>query len=153
MSARDLVLGAFRFEPPDRIPRFDNFWEYPEEWARRLGPAAALSDIRIWVPEEGAFCTRARPLKEEGGWVYEVDPWGRTGGMCNTHTLVNGPASQVEAEARALIDLSQEGGLVIGTHSISPEIPLELYEAYHRTCQTYGHYRQRLAVSPEERRR
>lgn len=359
-NARDLVLGAFRFEPPPRIPRFDNFWEYPQSWAQRLGPAHALSDIAIWVPEEGAFCTRARLLKEEQGWIYEVDTWGRTirrrrdayfvetlevpippgtdpeqlrfdspaldqrylkaptenetlallatdkerhcvfgktggpylrttfvrgeeqflldiagdpplaraladrmadhliglareqlrrwslhdtgvwiyddmaynegpmfspasfeqvflpgyrrmirafkeagarwvllhsdgnilpildmlveagidglnplekragmhaefirrryprliltGGMCNTHTLVEGPAAAVEAEARELIDLGQEGGLVIGTHSISPEIPLAHYEAYHHTCQTYGNYRQRLAVPQDEQR-
>jgi len=354
-SARDLVLGAFAFEPPSRIPRFDNFWEYPASWEERLGPAHALSDIAIWVPEEGAFCTRARFLKEEGGWIYEVDPWGRTvrrrqgaffvetlevpilptadidritfdppaldqrylkapteaqtlqllaadkerhcvfgktggpylrttyvrgeeqflldiagdpplaralaekmadhliglareqlqrwslqdtgvwiyddmaynegpmfsprsfeqvflpayrrmvrefkaagaryvllhsdgnilpildmlveagidglnplekragmdaalircryprliltGGMCNTHTLVHGPAAAVEAEARELIDLGEEGGLVIGTHSISPEIPLEHYQAYHHTCRTYGDYRSRLTAA------
>jgi len=355
LSPRERVLAACRFERPDRIPRFDNFWEFPPQWEQRLGPAEALSDVRIWVPEEGAFPTRARRLKEENGWVYQVDNWGRTtrqrpgayfvetlavpipagadpdkisfdppaldqrylkegdearnleilhrdkqrhcvfgktggpylrttfvrgeeqflldmagdpglaraladkmadhligiareelcrwslqdtgvwiyddmayndgpmfspeafekiflpgyrrmireykaagaryvflhsdgnilplldmlveagidglnplekragmeagqirrryprlvltGGMCNTDTLRNGPASRVEAEARALIDLGQDGGLVIGTHSISPEIPLELFTAYHHTCLTYGDYRQRSAIS------
>ncbi len=360
-SARDLVLGAFGFEAPERIPRFDNFWEYPASWAQRLGPAHGLSDIAIWVPEEGAFCTRARHLREEAGWIYEADTWGRTirrrqgayfvetlqvpippgtdpdqitfdspaldsrylkaateaetlallaadkaqhcvfgktggpylrttfvrgeeqflldiagdpplaralaekmadhliglaqeqlrrwslhdtgvwiyddmaynegpmfsprsfeqvflpayqrmirafkeadarwvllhsdgdilpildmlveagidglnplekragmdaalirrhyprliltGGMCNTHTLVHGPAAAVEAEARELIDLGQQGGLVIGTHSISPEIPFEFYETYHHTCQTYGNFRQRPAVSQSDEER
>jgi uroporphyrinogen-III decarboxylase len=75
-----------------------------------------------------------------------------TGGMCNTHTLVHGPARRVEAEARELIDLGQEGELVIGTHSIGPEIPLEFCEAYHHACQTYGNYHQRPAVSQSARR-
>jgi hypothetical protein len=32
------------------------------------------------------------------------------------------------------------GGFVIGTHSISPEIQLEYFEIYDRTCRTYGNY-------------
>jgi uroporphyrinogen decarboxylase len=65
-----------------------------------------------------------------------------TGGMCNTDTLVHGPAERVEEEARELIDMGRDGGVVIGTHSISPEVPLEYFEAYHRTCQTYGRFRE-----------
>jgi uroporphyrinogen-III decarboxylase len=60
------------------------------------------------------------------------------GGMDNSDTLLNGPAERVRAEARAIIDLGRDGGVIIGTHSISPEIPLELYRAYHETCRTYG---------------
>ena len=63
-----------------------------------------------------------------------------TGGMCNTDTLVNGPAERVEKETKELIDLGRNGGLVIGTHSISPEIPLDYFEIYHRACNTYGNY-------------
>ena len=40
--------------------------------------------------------------------------------------------------ARDIIDLGRDGGVVIGTHSISPEIPLEHFVAYHHTCRTYG---------------
>ena len=58
--------------------------------------------------------------------------------MDNTDTLVHGPADRVRAEARAIIDLGRDGGVIIGTHSISPEIPFELYCAYHETCRTYG---------------
>jgi uroporphyrinogen decarboxylase len=63
-----------------------------------------------------------------------------TGGMDNTDTLVNGPISRIRAEAREIIDLGRDGGVVIGTHSISPEIPLENYLAYHRFCQRYGDF-------------
>jgi hypothetical protein len=60
--------------------------------------------------------------------------------MCNTDTLVNGPAERVEKKTGELIDLGRNGGFVIGTHSISPEIPLEYFEIYDRTCRTYGNY-------------
>lgn len=349
MTARERVLAACAFQPPDRIPRFDNFWEYPDTWRERLGPPEGLTDIAIWVPDETTFPSRVRTLKEAGGWVYEVDGWGRvirrrpgayfvetlevplpvgcdpdsvvfdppdleerylqgqpdwpallrelveakqrfcvfgktggpylrttfvrgetqflmdmaadpglaqaiadrvadhltavgleelhrwglqdtgiwiyddmaynrgpmfspaafeqvllpayrrmvraykqagaryvflhsdgdirplldmlvdagidglnplerrahmdmvqirqryprlvlTGGMCNTNTLVYGPIAKIEAEAREIIDLGREGGIVIGTHSISPEIPLEHFVAYHETCLKYGQF-------------
>ena len=60
------------------------------------------------------------------------------GGMDNTDTLLNGPVSRIVAETRAIIDAGREGGVIIGTHSISPEIPLENYLAYHETCLTHG---------------
>jgi len=347
-ESKDRVLTAFEFRPPGRIPRFDGFWEYPEEWRNRLGPIEELSDISIWVPNEGTFPTRERTIREDGDHMYLVDSWGRTvrqkrgayfcetlevpipqgvdpdsvrfdppdldqrylmadtpeetsanlrrdkarycvfgktggpylrttllrgeeqflmdiaadpplaraladkmadhligvareeirrwalhdtgvwiyddmaynsgpmfspesfekvflpayrrmvmeyksagakyvvlhsdgnilpildmlvdagidglnplekragmdaaairkrhprlvltGGMCNTDTLVNGPPERIEKEARDLIDLGREGGFVIGTHSVSPEIPLEHFETYHRICLTYGDF-------------
>ena len=78
MNSRERILTAFDFQPPDRIPRFDNFWEFPAAWERRLGPPEEMSDIRIWVPDESAFPTGSRVLKESSGWVYRVEPWGRT---------------------------------------------------------------------------
>jgi len=63
-----------------------------------------------------------------------------TGGMCNTCTLLKGPLSRIEAEAREIIELGRSGGVVIGTHSISPEVPLEHYVAYRRVCETFGVY-------------
>lgn len=64
-----------------------------------------------------------------------------TGGMCNTDTLVNGPVERIERETRELIDLGRDGGLVIGSHSIGPEVPLDHFRAYDRTCRTYGNFR------------
>lgn len=347
LTSEERVLRACRFERPDRIPTFDCFWEYPATWRERLGPPEALTDIAIWVPDETSFPTRARLLKEELGWIYEVDGWGRTirrrpeayftetlevpipdgtdpdavifdppdldlrylqgqcdlaaadrllhaakkqycvfgktggpylrttfvrgeaqylldiagdpvlarvlaekmadhliavareemrrwslqttgiwiyddmaynhgpmfspqsfekvflpayrrmikaykeagaryvflhsdgdirpildmlvdagldglnplerragmdiveirkryprlilaGGMCNTNTLINGPVDRVRAEAREIIDLGRDGGVIIGTHSLSPEVPLEYFAAYRETCLTYG---------------
>ena len=349
MTSAERVTTAFQFKPPDRIPRFDSFWEFSEEWAQRFGSVEDMNDICVWTPDEGTFPTRARKLKEENGWEYSVDYWGRTirekpdtyfvetlevpipsgtdpdsvqfdppdlddrylkagteeqtlaslqrdkdtyyvvgttggpylrttyvrgveqflmdiagdpslaralvdkmadhligiareqirrwslydtgvwisddmacnsgpmfspvsfekiflpayrrmvkaykeagakyvilhsdgnimpildmlvdagidglnpleqragmdiheirrryprliltGGMCNTDTLINGPAERIEREAKELIDMGRNGGVVIGTHSISPEIPLDYFEVYHRTCLAYGDYR------------
>jgi uroporphyrinogen-III decarboxylase len=63
------------------------------------------------------------------------------GGVDNTDTLINGPASRIESEVRNLIELGRDGGLIIGTHSISPEVPLDHFMAYHHACQTYGDFR------------
>ena len=359
MTATERVLAACRFQRPNRIPRFDGFWSYPQEWRDRFGDPAGLSDIAIWVPLEGTFPTRRRNLREEGGYLYSVDEWGRTirsrpgaffyetvevplpveadidkihfdppdldlrflqgqstlaeadkllsevkkqqcvfgktggpflrssfvrgeaqflmdiaadeplakaivdkvaehllavgleemkrwslqetgmwiyddlaynhgpmfspksfekiflpayrrmirgykqagakfvllhsdgnilplldmmvdagldginplerrsgmdvvkvreeyprliltGGMDNTDTLINGPVERVEAEARQIIDLGRQGGMIIGTHSISPEIPLEHFAAYDRVCRTYGDFTSQ--ETPHERR-
>ena len=63
-----------------------------------------------------------------------------TGGMCNTDTLINGPRERIVDQAKELIDMGRDGGVVIGTHSLSPEIPLEHYLAYHETCLEYGNF-------------
>ncbi len=353
MNSAERVLAACAFQPPDRIPRFDGFWDYPDVWRRRFGPPEGLSDIAIWVPDETTFPTRARFLKQDGGWIYEVDGWGRairrrpdayfvetlevplpegidpdsvsfdppdldarylqnqpdeaaalallartrqqqcvfgktggpylrstyargetqfltdiaqdwplaraiadkvadhltavgleelrrwslrdtgiwiyddmafnggpmfsprafervflpayrrmigaykaagaryvflhsdgnirplldmlidagidglnplerragmhlarirkrypnlvlTGGMCNTDTLVHGPVDRIAREAREIIDLGRGGGIVIGTHSIGPEIPLEHFAAYHETCLAHGNFQSGL---------
>ena len=64
-----------------------------------------------------------------------------TGGMCNTKTLVCGTPAEIEAEAREIIDLGRDGGIIIGTHSVSPEIPLENFMVYHETCKKYGNFK------------
>ena len=56
----------------------DCFWSYPESWRYRLGPLDSHSDVVIWCPNEGAFPSRARRLRQDGGYTYEVDRWGRT---------------------------------------------------------------------------
>jgi len=78
MSSKDRVLAACAFKPPDRIPRIEFFWEYPTSWEKRFGPVEALNDVIIWSPNEGTFLTGARRIKEDKGYIYEVDKWGRT---------------------------------------------------------------------------
>jgi uroporphyrinogen decarboxylase len=78
MSSKDRVLAACAFKPPDRIPRIEFFWEYSTSWEERFGPVEALNDVIIWSPNEGTFPTGARRIKEDNGYIYEIDKWGRT---------------------------------------------------------------------------
>jgi len=77
MTSEQRVLAACRFEPPDRIPRFDPFWEFPESWRQALGPVEDINDIEIWYPDETPVPSRARLLERRGDWIYEADGWGR----------------------------------------------------------------------------
>ena len=78
MTPKERVKSAYNFESPDRIPRFDGFWDYPDEWREQLGEASELSDIKIWVPNEGAFPSRDRKVREAGSETIRVNSWGAT---------------------------------------------------------------------------
>lgn len=60
------------------------------------------------------------------------------GGMCNSDVLVNGPAARIEAQARDILELARDGGVVIGAHSIGPDIPVDHYLAYLRCIGDTG---------------
>jgi hypothetical protein len=78
LDPREQVRRAWAFQAPGRIPRFDSFWQFPAEWRERLGPAEELTDMDIWVPNEGAFCTRERVVEETATHTVRVDTWGAT---------------------------------------------------------------------------
>jgi len=78
MNSHGRVLAACAFEQPDRIPVVDFFWSYPDSWQDLLGPVEAATDVVIWCPNEGTFPSRARRLRQERGYIYEIDRWGRT---------------------------------------------------------------------------
>lgn len=52
------------------------------------------------------------------------------GGMCNTHTLPFGSKQDIEREASAIREVGQDGGVIIGSHSIEGYIPVENYDYY-----------------------
>ena len=60
------------------------------------------------------------------------------GGMCNSHVLPQGPREAIGAQAREIIEVAGDGGVVIGAHSIGPDIPVEHYLHYHRTVEEEG---------------
>ncbi len=62
------------------------------------------------------------------------------GGMDNTGTLIQGPLRQIKAEACDIIDIGRAGGVIIGSASIGPDVPLKHYALYRDTCLTYGAY-------------
>ncbi|MFH0963397.1 MAG: uroporphyrinogen decarboxylase family protein [Planctomycetota bacterium] len=52
------------------------------------------------------------------------------GGMCNSVVLPRGPVEKVREQAERIIAAGRDGGVIIGAHSIGPDIPVEHYEAY-----------------------
>jgi len=85
-------------------------------------------------------------LHDTGAWIYDDMAYNEEP-MFSPRSFEQVFLPAYRRMVRELIDLGEEGGLVISTHSISPKIPLALYEVYHRTCPAYGNYRGRLAIS------
>ena len=52
------------------------------------------------------------------------------GGVCNTHILPNGDPAHIRAHVQEIAQAGRDGGLVIGTHSVGPDISLDSYELY-----------------------
>jgi len=80
----------------------------------------------MWLPE-----LRRKYWEKYGSRLILI------GGMCNAHTLPNGPISAIQAQAKAIISAGREGGVVIGSHSIGPDIPPEHYLAYDLVLQSH----------------
>ena len=80
ITSKERVLSCLAFETPDRIPRFESFWNYDDEWENALGPLENWNDVAIWMPNEGAYPSRECTISEgapAGTRIY-IDNWGRT---------------------------------------------------------------------------
>lgn len=53
------------------------------------------------------------------------------GGMCNIQVLAKGTRRQIEEQVRSIVEVGKDGGVIIGTHSIDEDIPVENYDFYH----------------------
>jgi len=52
------------------------------------------------------------------------------GGVCNSHILPRAYPKEIRAHVEAILDAAENGGVIVGTHSVGPDIPLEAYELY-----------------------
>ena len=85
MTPEERVMTALNHGRPDRLPRFDSFWEEFAVQCRRelsLPVGADLDDyfnidIGIAVADESPFPTRRKVLRQEGRTTVEQDGWGR----------------------------------------------------------------------------
>lgn len=59
------------------------------------------------------------------------------GGMCNSRILPFGTKTEVEKQAMEVIQAGKHGGVIIGAHSIGPDIPVQNYVAYHDTVRRF----------------
>ncbi len=57
------------------------------------------------------------------------------GGVCNTHILPSNSPDQIAAHVRDIARAGREGGLIIGTHSIGPDISVESMDLFRRIVQ------------------
>lgn len=62
------------------------------------------------------------------------------GGLCNAHILPKGSKAEIEEHVRRVLDVGREGGLVIGSHSIGPDVPVEHYEWAHQAIRQHGNF-------------
>ena len=62
------------------------------------------------------------------------------GGIDNTGTMINGPLERIQAEAREIIDMGRDGGVIIGSGYTGPDISLQNFAAYHEVCLAYGDF-------------
>lgn len=62
------------------------------------------------------------------------------GGMCNSLVLPAGPLNRIRAQTREIIQAGRDGGVVIGAHSIGPDIPVAHYQAYRQVLVREGRY-------------
>ncbi|MBM3497504.1 MAG: hypothetical protein FJX74_02430 [Armatimonadetes bacterium] len=85
MTAKDRVMAALDFRPPDRLPLYDGYWpEFAAAWreAKGLGPDADILDyygvdVEIAVGDEGLSPGGAATLEETDRHVIRRDSWGR----------------------------------------------------------------------------
>jgi len=62
------------------------------------------------------------------------------GGADNVHILPSGDAARIRRHIEAIVDAGRNGGVIIGTHSIGPDISIESYELYRRIVAERGAY-------------
>ncbi len=62
------------------------------------------------------------------------------GGLCNTHVLPSNDPERIRRHVEAVIDAGRDGGLIIGTHSIGPDVSLASYELYRQIVAADGNY-------------
>ena len=86
MSAEERVLAVFRFEKPDRMPRYDSYWdEFIEMWRTERNPPEDAEirsyygmDIEIVIPDETPFPSRQAVLESNDEFELVRDGWGST---------------------------------------------------------------------------
>lgn len=62
------------------------------------------------------------------------------GGVDNALVLPSGDKGKIKKHILPILEAGKEGGIIIGTHSIGPDIAVESYDYYHNLVQRYGNY-------------
>ncbi len=81
-----------------------------------------------------------------GMWLPDIrKKYGRRlvliGGMCNIHTLTKGSFSEIRRQAEEILEAAGDGGVIIGTHSIADDVPVDNYNHYYAVVDEYDRRR------------
>jgi uroporphyrinogen decarboxylase len=57
------------------------------------------------------------------------------GGMCNILVIPSGDEKRIETQARSILEVARDGGVIIGTHSIDSDISVENYNKYYQIME------------------
>lgn len=95
------------------------------------GHCAPLMDLLV----ETGFNGYQSPAPSAGMWLPDLKKrYGNRlvliGGMCNIKTLATGTREEIARQVEEILDAASDGGVIIGTHSIDKDIPVENYDYY-----------------------
>ncbi len=62
------------------------------------------------------------------------------GGLDNAHVLPSGDRARIEADLERVLAAGREGGLVVGSHSIGPDVPVAAYDYLSELEDARGRY-------------
>jgi uroporphyrinogen decarboxylase len=60
------------------------------------------------------------------------------GGIDNALVMPSGDRDRIERHMRPVLDAARGGGVIVGAHSIAPDISVESYEFYREVIERYG---------------
>ncbi len=101
LSGHDRTMKALSFQEPDRVPRFELFWdEFTEDWRRQKGLGPEVDpidyydlDMVVVAADETAWPTGAEIVERTGNGYLERTGWG------SLHRRVDGGFFYEEVEA------------------------------------------------------
>ena len=84
LTGHDRVMMALNFQEPDRVPRYEGFWEeFVDAWRSEKGLGAEADpidyygiDLIVVAADETAWPTRAGVVEQRGGETIERSGWG-----------------------------------------------------------------------------
>ncbi len=63
------------------------------------------------------------------------------GGICNTQILPGNDMNEISRHVEAAVEAGKNGGLIIGTHSVGPDISVQAFDLYRSIIKEKGAYK------------
>ena len=60
------------------------------------------------------------------------------GGICNISVLAGSSKKAIENNVASIFEVAKDGGVIMGSHSIEEDIPIENYDYYYKTVMKYN---------------